>query len=114
MMYIVTNRIEVKKGFAEKMAPRFTSNPKLEEMPGFNRVEVSLIEDDNADTEEMYVTTWWDSEKDFENWKNSDAFKQAHQRSDKGASKSEEKKVSPFVGSNLVKSRVLTALGKLE
>ena len=45
------------------MAPRFTSNPQLEEMPGFNRVEVSLIEDDNKDTEEMNVTTWWDSEK---------------------------------------------------
>lgn len=111
-MYIVTNQIEVKKGFAEKMADRFTSNPKLEEMPGFNRVEVSLVEDDKKDTETMYVTTWWSSEEDFNNWKNSDAFKQAHQRPNNG--KSSEQKESPVIGSNLVKSRVLSALGKLE
>lgn len=29
-MFVVTNRITVKKGFAEKMAPRFTKGGKIE------------------------------------------------------------------------------------
>ncbi|PNZ46550.1 heme oxygenase [Staphylococcus simulans] len=111
-MYIVTNQIEVKKGFAEKMAVRFTSNPQLKEMPGFHRVEVSLVEGGQKDTEFMHVSTWWASQDDFENWKNSDAFKQAHQRPK--SSESNASSESPVVGNNVVKSRVLSSLGTLE
>lgn len=111
-MFIVTNQIEVKKGFAEKMAHRFTSNPKLKEMPGFQRVEVSLIEDNQKDTEFMHVSTWWASQDDFENWKHSDAFKQAHKRPN--PSNSNAASESPVINNNIVKSRVLSSLGKLE
>lgn len=112
VLYIVTNQIEVKKGFAEKMAGRFTSNPHLEEMPGFHRVEVTLVEDDEKDTEFMHVMTWWETKEDFENWKNSDAFKQAHQRPK--SSDSDESSKSPVIGNTVVKSRVLSSLGTLD
>ncbi len=112
VLYIVTNQIEVKKGFAEKMADRFTSNPQLEEMPGFHRVEVSLVEDNQKDTEFMHVSTWWASQDDFENWKNSDAFKQAHQRPKQSEENASSE--SPVVGNTVVKSRVLSSLGSLD
>ncbi|KXA42963.1 antibiotic biosynthesis monooxygenase [Staphylococcus simulans] len=112
VLYIVTNQIEVKKGFAEKMAGRFTANPQLKEMPGFHRVEVSLVEGDQKDTEFMHISTWWASQDDFENWKNSDAFKQAHQRPK--SSESNASSESPVIGNNVVKSRVLSSLGTLE
>lgn len=39
-MFVVTNRITVKKGFAEKMAPRFTKGGKIESLKGFHKIEV--------------------------------------------------------------------------
>lgn len=110
-MYIVTNQIEIKKGYAEKMAPRFTSNEDLKKVPGFNRVEVSLLDDDSEDTETINVTTWWESQKDYENWVNSDAFKKAHQRPKSDSNN--EQSTSPVIGSRRIKSTVLSSLGDI-
>ena len=44
-MYIVTNRIKMKPGFAEKMAPNFTRPGALQEMEGFHKVEVTVTQD---------------------------------------------------------------------
>lgn len=39
-MYVVTNRIDVKKGFAEKLAPKFTQGGKIQDLDGFHHIEV--------------------------------------------------------------------------
>ena len=94
-MFVVTNRITVKKGFAEKMAPRFTKGGKI---------EVWKVTRDH-ENEDMYVNTWWETEKDFEAWTKSDAFKEAHQNRDKTSSES-----SPVISSEIVKATVLSTL----
>ncbi|MEJ7493332.1 heme oxygenase, partial [Staphylococcus lugdunensis] len=57
-MFVVTNRITVKKGFAEKMAPRFTKGGQIQSLQGFNGIEVWQIDRDDY-SEDMYVNTWW-------------------------------------------------------
>lgn len=103
-MYVVTNRIDVKKGFAEKMAPKFTQGGKIQELEGFQKVEVWLI-DDEADYDQMYINTWWDSEDDFKGWLKSDAFKEAHEGESK--TKSDD---SPILGNKVVKANVISEL----
>ncbi|WP_154840900.1 heme oxygenase [Staphylococcus pasteuri] len=104
-MFVVTNRITVKQGFTEKMAPRFTKGGKIESLKGFNKIEGWQVEKDD-DTEDMYVNTWWDTEEDFKNWLNSDAFKEAHQR----PKQSDNKEASPVIKSEIVKANVLSVL----
>ena len=103
-MFVVTNRITVKKGFAEKMAPRFTKGGKIEQLEGFRKIEVWQIDNTN-DTEYMYVNTWWDNEENFKAWTQSDAFKEAHKNT--GKSSTED---SPVVTSEIVKADVLSTL----
>lgn len=104
IMYVVTNRIDVKKGFAAKMASKFTSGKKIKELPGFHRIEVWQI-DDSEDYDQMYVNTWWETEEDFKNWLHSDAFKEAHSKKD-----SSNKEESPVLGNKIVKANVLSTL----
>lgn len=78
-MYTVTNRIKVKKGFAKKMAPRFTQSDTLKTFKGFKKVEV-LVSTQFEDYDEMSVVMYWDTLEDFEVWRESDAFKAAHDR----------------------------------
>ena len=96
-MFVVTNRITVKKGFAEKMAPRFTKGGKIEALQGFHKIEVWKVTRDH-ENEDMYVNTWWETEKDFEAWTKSDAFKEASSES------------SPVISSEIVKATVLSTL----
>ncbi|MDU0421849.1 heme oxygenase [Staphylococcus haemolyticus] len=103
-MFVVTNRITVKKGFAEKMAPRFTKGGKIEALQGFHKIEVWKVKRDH-ENEDMYVNTWWETENDFEAWTKSDAFKEAHQNRDKTSSES-----SPVISSEIVKATVLSTL----
>lgn len=104
-MFVVTNRITVKKGFAEKMAPRFTKGGKIESLDGFHKIEVWLVERDD-ESEDMYVNTWWASEENFKAWTQSDAFKEAHKNT--GKSSPED---SPVLHSEIVKANVLSTLG---
>ena len=62
LLFVVTNRITVKKGFAEKMAPRFTKGGQIQSLQGFNGIEVWQIDRDDY-SEDMYVNTWWNTEK---------------------------------------------------
>ena len=59
------------------MAPHFTKGGKIEDLQGFIKIEVWQIENE-ADYDQMYVNTWWESEDDFKGWLSSDAFKEAH------------------------------------
>ncbi|MBB5149974.1 heme oxygenase [Ureibacillus thermosphaericus] len=78
-MYTVTNRIKVKKGLAKKMAPLFTQPGPLLTFKGFRKVEV-LVSTQFEDYDEMNVVMYWDSLEEFEAWRASDAFKEAHKR----------------------------------
>ena len=81
-MFVVTNRITVKKGYAKQMAPNFTKGGPIESLKGFEGIEVWQIDKDDY-SEDMYVNSWWETEEDFKNWVNSDVFKQAHKNTGK-------------------------------
>lgn len=72
-MIIVTNRIQVKPGFAARMAPNFTKPGPLQQFEGFHKVEV-LISTDDPTYDEMSVNMYWESKEHFQAWRNSDAF----------------------------------------
>ncbi|GGB13321.1 heme oxygenase [Macrococcus hajekii] len=105
-MFIVTNRIKMKSGFAEKMAPRFTQGGGIEELQGFIKIETWSVQG-NDEHDELHVNTYWETLEDFEAWKTSDVFKKAHQRPS-GGSQGE----SPMLGSELVISKLETSLEK--
>ena len=103
-MYVVTNRIDVKKGFATKMADKFTQGGAIQQLNGFKRIEVWQIEDEE-DYDQMYVNTWWENEEAFKNWMNSDAFKEAHSKNS-----TDDNNDSPVLGNKIVKANVLSTL----
>lgn len=105
-MYVVTNRIKMKKGFAEKMAPMFTKGGALQDMKGFIKVETWNIQN-IEENDELHVNMWWETLEDFEVWKNSDAFKQAHNRDD---SKKSENSESPMLGSEIAIAKIETEI----
>lgn len=76
-MYVVTNRIKTKTGFAEKMAPNFTKPGPLQSFKGFIKVEVTIREN-ITDYDELNVNMYWETLEDFEAWKNSEIFHKAH------------------------------------
>lgn len=109
-MIIVTNKIKMKPGFAEKMAPRFTRPGALQEMEGFVKVEVSITQN-LTEHDELNVNMYWENLDNFKAWKNSDAFKQAHKRPESGSEESQQE--SPILGSELVVAEVASVLEAL-
>ncbi|MBS7344840.1 MAG: heme oxygenase [Caryophanon sp.] len=110
-MIVVTNRIEVKKGFGKQMAPAFTRPSGLDQFKGFVKVEVLVSENENSD--EMNVNMFWETMEDFQVWRNSDAFKAAHKRD--GGEKQEGghphgEGDSPIIGSKLIIAEVAASL----
>ena len=104
-MYIVTNRIKMKPGFAEKMAPNFARPGALQEMEGFVKVEVTITQN-LTEYDELNVNMYWESLENFEAWKTSDAFKEAHKRPEASSESNEPKKESPMLGSELVITKI--------
>ena len=98
-MYTVTNRINVKKGFGEKMAPMFVKPGPLQEFDGFHKVEVQVCTT-FEEFDELNVVMYWDDLKNFEAWRESDAFKQAHKRPENG---------QPDPNSPVISSQVVVA-----
>lgn len=111
-MIVVTNRIEVKKGFGKKMAPNFTRPTGLDQFKGFVKVEVLVAENESSD--EMSVNMFWESMEDFQVWRNSDEFKAAHKREDgpkqEGGHPHGGEGESPIIGSKLVIAEVAATL----
>lgn len=104
-MITVTNRILVKKGFAHKMAPAFTSSEHLLNWEGFNKVEVNVcIEPEDHD--EMNVMMFWDTVEQFKAWRASDDFKNVHRRGDNNSES------SPVLGNRVVISEIAATLVK--
>lgn len=106
-MITVTNRIRVKKGMAEKMAPMFTKGGPLETFEGFQKVEV-LVSTQFDDHDEMSVVMYWDNEESFNVWRESDEFKAAHKRPE-GVQPNAD---SPMLGSQIVIAKVAGSLVK--
>ena len=109
-MIIVTNRIKTKPGFAERMAPNFTKPSPLQEMKGFIKVEVTITQGP-TEYDEMNVNMYWETEEDFQAWKNSDNFKEAHKRPEPGSA--DAAKESPLLGSELIISKVASTVGAI-
>lgn len=109
-MIIVTNRIQVKPGFAARMAPNFTKPGPLQQFEGFHKVEV-LISTDDPTYDEMSVNMYWESKEHFQAWRNSDAFAAAHQRPN--SSSEGEKADSPIIGSKIVVAELASSIGAL-
>jgi heme oxygenase (staphylobilin-producing) len=105
-MFIVSNRIKVKKGFAERMAPRFTSNESLKQFDGFVKTEVAIARD-FEEYDEMSVNMFWENLEGFKAWRESDAFKAAHKRPE--AKEGEAPKESPMLGSEIVISEIVSS-----
>lgn len=104
-MIVVTNRIKTKLGFAEKMAPGFTRPGKLQEMKGFVKVEV-LVTKNLTEHDELNVNMYWDTLEDFTQWRNSDAFKEAHKDSNNNGQE------SPILGSQIIIAEVASTLAR--
>jgi heme oxygenase (staphylobilin-producing) len=82
-MILVTNTISIRKGHGRAVAERFKNPKGVHQMPGFVRMELFLSEG-AEEHDELKVSTQWESKEAFENWKNSDAFKQAHAHAGRG------------------------------
>ncbi|ASS68173.1 MULTISPECIES: antibiotic biosynthesis monooxygenase [unclassified Paenibacillus] len=77
-MIVVTNTIQIKSGFGEQVAERFKNPKGVHTMPGFAGMELLL--DRKEESDELKVVTHWTDKASFDNWVNSDSFKQAHAR----------------------------------
>ncbi|MBN6884915.1 heme oxygenase (staphylobilin-producing) [Cytobacillus horneckiae] len=106
-MYVVTNRIKMKPGFAERMAPNFTKPGPLQEMKGFVKVE-TVITQSLTDYDELSVNMYWEDLESFQAWKESDIFKQAHHRPE--PKPGEEPKESPMISSEIIIGKVATTV----
>ena len=109
-MYIVTNRIKTKPGFAEKMAPNFTRPGELQKMKGFIKVEVTITQNlpEEADYDEMNVNMYWEDMESFQGWRNSDVFKESHNRPEPDSADAE--KESPLLGSQIVITKIASVI----
>ncbi|MCR6110109.1 antibiotic biosynthesis monooxygenase [Bacillus sp. A301a_S52] len=77
-MYVVMNELYVPVEGRENVAKRFAeSSEKMKHVPGCLDFMFLTPEDDSH---YQIVLTKWDSKVDYENWVNSDAFKQAHKK----------------------------------
>ncbi|MBP1991485.1 antibiotic biosynthesis monooxygenase [Paenibacillus eucommiae] len=76
-MLVVTNTIRIKAGYGKQVAARFAAAKGVQQMPGFNRLEVWLGEGKEGE-EEMKVCTIWENEESFKNWTSSESFRESH------------------------------------
>lgn len=106
-MITVNNRIHVTKGMGEKMAPMFTQPGPLQQFEGFQKVEVQ-VSTQFEEYDEMNVVMYWETEEQFEAWRSSDAFKQAHKRPSSG----EPDPNSPVIKSQIIISKLAAAIEK--
>mgnify|MGYP001277038977 CR=1 FL=1 len=98
-MIIVNNRIKVRKGMGAAMAPRFTAPGPLDTFEGFVKVEV-LLTQNLSEYDELNVNMYWESMDSFTAWRNSDAFKAAHQRPEPSSEAASTE--SPILGSEII------------
>ena len=83
-MFIAMNRLKVKKGAERDFEQVWLSREThLEEVPGI--LEFHLLKGPERDDYVLYAShSLWSSEKDFEAWTKSEAFRKAHARAGEG------------------------------
>jgi heme-degrading monooxygenase HmoA len=75
-MFVVMNRIPIHPDHADAFIERFQDRAALvDNMPGF--VSFRLLRP-TQEGEPFVVETYWESKEHFENWTQSDEFKQGH------------------------------------
>jgi heme-degrading monooxygenase HmoA len=81
-MYLVHNRITIKREYAEAFEQRFAEREGLvDQMDGFVSFKI-LRQDSDDDSQSLYVVqTTWASKGHFEAWTSSDAFRSQHAQS---------------------------------
>lgn len=73
------NRIYVDRRYAQAFEERFRTRARaVDGMPGFLR---NLVLRPEAEGDPYVVLTFWESKEAFENWTQSEAFRQGHARS---------------------------------
>ncbi|TDI66399.1 MAG: antibiotic biosynthesis monooxygenase [Alphaproteobacteria bacterium] len=82
-MFIAMNRFRIVKGEeAEFERIWIERDTFLNEVPGF--VEFNLLRGPEADDHTLYAShSLWETQKDFENWTKSEAFRKAHAQAGK-------------------------------
>ena len=76
-MYVVMNRIPVKKEHWDDFEQRFKQRQGLvDQEPGFVRNMILRPDDDSS--EYHVVMTFWESRQAFVDWTRSESFRQAH------------------------------------
>lgn len=78
-MFVTMNRIFVNEGYTDLFEKRFRDRAReVDRMKGFVRNQVLRPKK----TQDPYVVmTFWESEEDFNNWVNSEAFIKGHAKS---------------------------------
>ena len=80
-MFVVMNRIPVKPEYADAFVERFQDRASLvDNMPGF--VSFNLLRP-ATEGAPFVVETYWERKEDFENWTQSEEFKQGHAQAGK-------------------------------
>lgn len=77
-MLVVTNTIKVKPGFGKEIAQRFAEAKGVQEIEGFVRMEVWHEAKEDAEAEELKISTVWENEEGFKRWTSSESFRQSH------------------------------------
>lgn len=73
-MIIVVNRLKVPAGAGERVEQGFQHATGMRDVPGCAGFELWR----SADGQEYQVVTRWNTQADFDNWRQSDAFRHAH------------------------------------
>lgn len=74
-MYVSMNRLNVPADYQSNLERAFAQSPeRMKNIPGF--LEFLFLAPTEGD--EYIVLTKWENEQDFQNWTQSDAFKNAH------------------------------------
>lgn len=77
-MFIAMNRFKIKKGMEADFIDIWKQRDShLEDVPGFTSFH--LLQGPSSDDYTLFAShTIWESEKAFEDWTNSEAFRKAH------------------------------------
>ncbi len=81
-MFVALSKFAIANEMATEVKAAFQNRPRLvEESEGFVRLDViSPFEKPN----EIWLITYWDDEKSYQNWHRSDEHRQSHQNIPKG------------------------------
>ena len=76
-MYITTNGIRITKGSTQQLVDLFETQDGIKRQPGFINLEIWAQIHDTTD-DFCLIVTHWESETYYDDWINSEAFKESH------------------------------------